>query len=72
MSFLNGITQESIRYSQNHNLPIKFIIADNKLSVKTPTYNVWRLKDGGIKKICEQFSNVIYYSYVNKYPHSGT
>lgn len=72
MSFLNGIAQESIRYSQNHNLPIKFIVADNKLSVQTPTYEVWGLKDNEIEKICKQFNNVIYYNYVNSYPHSGT
>ena len=72
MSFFNGVAQESIIYSQNHNLPIKFVVADNKLSVQTPTYEVWGLKDGDIEKKCKQFNNVIYYSYINKYPHSGT
>ncbi|MDE4959408.1 hypothetical protein NAI72_10020, partial [Francisella tularensis subsp. holarctica] len=60
-----------IRYSDFHNLPIKFIISDNGLSVKTPTYKVWNIPEGGIEKIAKQFNNVIYYHYINTWPHRG-
>jgi deoxyxylulose-5-phosphate synthase len=71
-AFLNGIAQESIRYAQNFDLPIKFIVADNGLSVKTPTKEVWGLKDGELENIAKQYSNVIYYKYTNTFGHSGT
>ncbi len=71
MTFLTGAAQEIIRYSDNHNLPIKFIVADNGLSVKTPTKTVWNLQEDDISKICSQFRNVIYYKYKNTWPHSG-
>lgn len=72
MGFLSGIAQESIRYAMNFDLPIKFIVGDNQISVKTPTKDVWGLKDGEVEQICKQYSNVIYYKYTNTYFHSGT
>ena len=71
-TFMNGISQECIRYSQNHKLPIKFIIGDNGVSVKTPTAEVWNLRDGELESLCKQYSNTIYYKYKNTWPHSGT
>ncbi len=72
MSFLNGNAQEMIRYSDYHKLPIKFIVADNGLSVKTPTQAVWNIKPDEIARLCKDFGNVIHYKYVNVWPHSGT
>ena len=72
MTFLNGVSQEMIRYADNLDLPIKFIVADNGLSVKTPTGKAWNLIPNQIQEITKQFGNVIYYKYINSWPHSGT
>ena len=72
MTFMNGISQECIRYAQAHNLPIKFIVGDNSLSVKTVTADAWNLREGELEHLCKQYNNVIYYKYKNTWPHSGT
>tara|TARA_R110000851_G_scaffold181770_2_gene330815 strand:- start:699 stop:1331 length:633 start_codon:yes stop_codon:yes gene_type:complete len=78
MAFRTGICHESIIYSISHNLPISFIVEDNKKSVGTPTEECW----GAIstKRIYELYKNistqssvnVLYYEYEMSYPHSGT
>ena len=70
-TFMTGQAQENIRYAMNHNLPVKYIVSDNGLSVKTPTNVVWNLKEGELEQITKQYSNVIYYKYKNTWPHSG-
>lgn len=67
MSFFTGSAQESIRYSLVNDLPIKFVIADNGLSVTTPTREVW----GDIKELVKDHPKCIYYEYNNTYPHAG-
>jgi len=78
MSFLTGITSESIKYSLNHDLPITWIIEDNNKSVGTDTEETWKgstekwyqiYKDISVE--CENFK-IIYYNYETTYPHSGT
>lgn len=69
MTFFAGITQESIRYSQNHQLPITFIILDNEISVCTPTSEAWGIIN--TKKEVKKFTNCIYHQYKNPWPHSG-
>jgi len=68
MTSETGIMHESLKYAMNFNLPIKFIIEDNNLSVCTNTRKVWN-----IKKLTNDKKNkfVIYYKYKNKYPHAG-
>jgi TPP-dependent pyruvate/acetoin dehydrogenase alpha subunit len=68
MTYFTGIVQESIRYSLVHDLPITFVIADNGLSVETPTSQVW---GEGIEESVNKFGNCLYYSYTNTYPHAG-
>lgn len=68
MAFYSGIVQESIRYSEVHDLPITFVVADNGLSVTTPTSSVWGYD---IEKMCFNSSKCLYYKYVNVYPHAG-
>ena len=78
MSFLTGITSESIKYSLNHDLPITWVIEDNNKSVGTDTKETWK---GSTEKwyqiykelsaTCKNFK-IIYYSYETTYPHSGT
>jgi pyruvate dehydrogenase E1 component alpha subunit len=77
MSSETGAFHEAYKYSLNHDLPITFIIEDNKKSVCSPTTKIWNREkpyylendyNGGLlvqKKL-------IYYQYDNqKYPHSG-
>ena len=44
MTSETGIAHECIKYSRNHNLPIRFIIEDNKKSVVTNTREVWNTR----------------------------
>jgi len=77
MSAETGAFHEAYKYSLNHDLPITFIVEDNKKSVCTPTPDIWnRTKpyyleseyNGGILKQ----NNLYYYQYTNeKYPHAG-
>jgi len=68
MSFYTGSIQESIRYSEVHDLPITFVVADNGLSVETPTKACW---GNSIKELSENSPKCLYYSYVNVFPHAG-
>ena len=77
MSAETGAFHEAYKYSLNHNLPITFVVEDNKKSVCTPTPDIWNRDqpyylnskyEGGILKQ----PNLYYYQYTNdKYPHAG-
>jgi TPP-dependent pyruvate/acetoin dehydrogenase alpha subunit len=78
MSAETGHFHEAYKYSLNHDLPITFIVEDNKKSVCTPTPVIWGRDlpyyidsneyTGGILKQ----KNLYYYQYTNdKYPHAG-
>ena len=77
MSAETGAFHEAYKYSLNHNLPITFVVEDNKKSVCTPTPDIWNRDQpyylnseykGGILKQ----PNLYYYQYTNhKYPHAG-
>lgn len=69
MTSETGIAHESIKYSINKNLPIKFIIEDNNLSVCTDTRATWGLKKLTYLKSNKKFIKI--YKYKNKYPHAG-
>jgi len=74
MSAETGAWSEAYRYSVANNLPIKFIVEDNELSVLTPTKEVWGDKKWYLSEDCDWFENehLIYYKYKNnKYPHAG-
>jgi TPP-dependent pyruvate/acetoin dehydrogenase alpha subunit len=77
MSAETGAFHEAYKYCVNHDLPITFIVEDNRKSVCTPTPTVWGrdlpyylsepYKNGIIKQ-----KNLYYYRYLNdKYPHAG-
>ena len=68
MSFYTGAVQESIRYAEVHDLPITFVVADNRLSVTTPTREIW---GNDIEKICLESKKCIRYEYTNCFPHAG-
>ena len=77
MSAETGHFHEAYKFSLNHDLPITFIVEDNKKSVCTPTPDIWKREtpyylnteySGGILKQ----KNLYYYQYNNtKYPHAG-
>lgn len=58
-----GIFHECTKYARRNNLPIKFVVEDNGLSVNTPTQKVWGEEDSG--------ENIIRYKYKRVYPHHG-
>ena len=65
MAAETGVFHEVSKYAENHNLPIRFIIEDNGLSVDTPTEEVWRGYDFRLNK------NTIRYPYKSGVPHQG-
>mgnify|MGYP000497098312 CR=1 FL=1 len=69
MAFYTGIVMESIRYAEVNELPITFVVADNGVSVTTPTSSVW---GNDIERLALDSPNCIYYRYANGFPHAGT
>jgi pyruvate dehydrogenase E1 component alpha subunit len=69
MTAESGIAHECIKYSQNYDLPIRFIIEDNGQSVCTDTMSVWGMEESSFKHVSNK--KIFYYQYTNSYPHSG-
>lgn len=69
MTAESGIAHECVKYSMNHNLPIRFIVEDNGKSVCTDTRAVWNQPELTYQKTTHPM--VVYYSYQSKYPHAG-
>ena len=69
MTAETGIAHECIKYSQHHDLPIRFIIEDNGQSVCTDTFETWGMTESSFSN--NKISKVIYYKYTNPYPHAG-
>lgn len=69
MTSETGIAHEAIKYSRNHELPIRFIVEDNGMSVCTSTREAWNQE----KLTYEGSSDpiVVHYHYQSKYPHAG-
>ena len=70
MSAETGIFHESVKYANNFDLPVKFVVCDNNLSVMTKTREVWGCDDPWFKDTKYE-KKIIYFKYVNGYPHSG-
>lgn len=64
MAFTMGIAKEVISYAEYNDLPITFVMEDNKISCYTPTHKAWGMK--------EEVPKTIHYEYTRKYPHHGT
>jgi len=64
MAATSGLFSECIRYAEGWNLPIMYIVLDNKYSVRVNTKEVW-----GVRK---KENKVIKISYKRKYPHAGS
>ena len=69
MTSETGIFHESVKYSHNHQLPIRFIVEDNGKSVCTDTREAWN------QSVLTYENNthplVTFYKYQTKYPHAG-
>lgn len=70
MSAETGIFHEAVKYAVNFDLPVKFIVCDNGVSVMTKTREVWGCDDPWFKNT-KYASKIIYFKYINSYPHSG-
>jgi pyruvate dehydrogenase E1 component alpha subunit len=69
MTAESGIAHESIKYSRNHKLPIRFIVEDNAKSVCTDTREAWNQPRLSFEDVCDDY--VHYYRYATHYPHAG-
>jgi pyruvate dehydrogenase E1 component alpha subunit len=69
MTSETGIAHECIKYSTNHQLPIRFIVEDNGKSVCTDTRETWQQPILTYEKAGHPL--VVYYQYQTKYPHAG-
>ena len=69
MTAETGIAHECIKYSENFDLPIRFIVEDNRKSVCTDTYEAWGMS--GSSYLAYGGSKVVYYQYETRYPHAG-
>ena len=69
MTSETGIAHECIKYSRNKNLPIHFIVEDNRKSVCTDTRKTWSNNKLTYENVSDKF--VTYYRYKLKYPHAG-
>jgi pyruvate dehydrogenase E1 component alpha subunit len=70
MTAESGIAYECIKYAEGHELPIKFHVEDNGLSVCSNTKEVWGRKQSTWKDNPNVY--VDYFSYEpGRYPHSG-
>lgn len=70
MSSETGAFYEAVKYAVNFDLPVKFIVSDNGLSVMTPTREVWGSDEPWFKDT-RYAEKILYFSYKNEYPHSG-
>lgn len=70
MSAETGIFHEAVKYAVNFDLPVKFIVCDNGVSVMTNTREVWGCDEPWFKDTKYE-SKIIYFKYTNSYPHSG-
>ena len=70
MSSETGIFHESVKYALNFDLPVKFIVCDNGVSVMTKTREVWGCHEPWFKDTKYE-KKIIYFQYTNGYPHSG-
>jgi len=69
MTAETGIAHESIKYSRNHGLPIRFIVEDNGKSVCTDTRQAWNQP---VLSFEDQRDDYIHhYRYETRYPHAG-
>jgi len=70
MSSETGSFFEAVKYAYNFNLPVKYVVCDNGLSVMTDTRDIWGSTVPWFKGTKFE-KHIIYFKYKNGYPHSG-
>ncbi|MBF0485540.1 MAG: hypothetical protein HQL16_03390 [Candidatus Omnitrophica bacterium] len=70
MSSETGIFHEAVKYAVNFDLPAKFIVSDNGLSVMTQTRETWGSEEPWFKGTRFE-KKIVYFQYKNGWPHSG-
>lgn len=70
MTATTGQFHECLAYAQNFDLPITFVVENNRKSVCTETYAVWNLKSEDDIFVRKQ-SKVYRFEYESRYPHAG-
>ena len=70
MSAETGVFHEAVKYAVNFDLPARFVVCDNGLSVMTKTREVWGCDEPWFKDTKFE-KKIIYFKYSNGYPHSG-
>lgn len=69
MTAETGMAHECIKYAQNFDLPVTYVVEDNGKSVCTDTKKTWGMKESSFVNGADK---VLYYSYdLLKYPHAG-
>lgn len=76
MGATTGIFFECLNYCIGHDLPIKWVVADNGKSVCTPTLETWGFDRHPVLNYfwnnnTKASSKVIYYKYEHTWPHQG-
>ena len=69
MTSETGMAAASIRYAEQHDLPITFVIEDNGLSVLTDTRKVWNTNKLTYETL--NSSKIISFKYKSSFPHAG-
>ena len=69
MAATTGIYSECLRYAEGHNLPIRFVVEDNGMSVDTPTQEAWGIARNPFSHA--QCKNR-FYRYERTFPHQGS
>src|SRR3990167_4387453 len=70
MSAEMGIFHEAVKYAYYNDLPIKFVVSNNGMSVLTPTSEAWGSSWAWWAGTCYQ-DMIIEFDYENGFPHSG-
>lgn len=71
MSAETGIFHESVKYANNFDLPITFVVGDNGVSVMTETQKTWNSETPWFFLNNNYNKKIKYFTYRNSYPHSG-
>jgi TPP-dependent pyruvate/acetoin dehydrogenase alpha subunit len=73
MTAETGAFHECLKYSENFDLPIVFVIEDNNLSVCTDTRKTWETQSINGQSVFALIDtpHVGYYEYRSKWPHAG-
>jgi pyruvate dehydrogenase E1 component alpha subunit len=69
MTSETGVAHECVKYSQNHELPVHWIVEDNGKSVCTDTREVWNTRTLTYENT--RNPRITYYKYQTHYPHAG-